>query len=88
MELDESRIDDTVLALLYLGLHDGARAWKGFDWDAMDRLYEAGMITDPSGARELGRVHRGGAGAIPAVARRTLRQTRLTSGPSCPRKPN
>ncbi len=49
MELDESRIDDAVLALLYLGLHDGARAWKGFDWGAMDRLYEAGMISDPRG---------------------------------------
>ncbi len=49
MELDESRIDDAVLALLYLGLHQGARAWKGFDWGAMERLYEAGMITDPRG---------------------------------------
>jgi len=40
MELDTQKIDDTILALLYLGLHDGARAWKGFDWDAMDRLHE------------------------------------------------
>jgi hypothetical protein len=22
-------------------------AWKGFDWDALDRLYEKGMIDDP-----------------------------------------
>jgi hypothetical protein len=49
MELDKKMIDDAVLALLYLGLHDGARAWKGFDWDAMDRLYQAGYITDPRG---------------------------------------
>lgn len=49
MVLDKSRIDDAVLALLYLGLHDGARAWKGFDWGAMERLYEAGMISDPRG---------------------------------------
>ena len=47
MELDNDKIDDAVLALLSLGLHDGARAWKGFDWDAMDRLYERGMICDP-----------------------------------------
>ncbi len=47
MELDDKKIDDAVLALLYLGLHDGARAWKGFDWDAMDRLHEQGYITDP-----------------------------------------
>ncbi|MBI3465047.1 MAG: hypothetical protein HY000_18625 [Planctomycetes bacterium] len=49
MELDTNKIDDAVLALLYLGLHDGARAWKGFDWDAMDRLHEQGFITDPRG---------------------------------------
>lgn len=49
MELDPSKIDDAVLALLYLGLHDGARAWKGFDWDAMERLHEHGYITNPRG---------------------------------------
>jgi hypothetical protein len=49
MDLDTQKIDDAVLALLYLGLHDGARAWKGFDWDAMNRLHEAGYITDPRG---------------------------------------
>jgi hypothetical protein len=49
MELDNDKIDEAVLALLYLGLHNGARAWKGFDWDAMDRLYEKGYITDPRG---------------------------------------
>jgi hypothetical protein len=49
MELDTNKIDDAVLALLYLGLHDGARAWKGFDWGAMNRLHQAGYITDPRG---------------------------------------
>lgn len=49
MELDHDKIDDVVLALLYLGLHDGARAWKGFDWDAMDRLHEKGYISNPRG---------------------------------------
>jgi hypothetical protein len=49
MTLNTKKIDDAVLALLYLGLHDGARAWKGFDWVAMDRLYEAGFISDPRG---------------------------------------
>jgi hypothetical protein len=38
-EIDTDRIDDTVLALLLLGLHDGMRAWKGLDWDTMDRLH-------------------------------------------------
>src|SRR3954452_25202549 len=49
MEIDTDRIDEAVLALLYLGLHDGARAWKGFDWDAMDRLCQQGYITAPRG---------------------------------------
>ncbi len=49
MELDTKRIDDATLALLSLGLHDGARAWKGFDWDAMDRLHQGGYISDPRG---------------------------------------
>ena len=49
MELDTGKIDEAVLALLYLGLHDGARAWKGFDWGALDRLHQRGYITDPRG---------------------------------------
>jgi len=47
MELNQDKIDDVVLALLYLGLHDGARSWKSFDWDAMDRLHEKGYISNP-----------------------------------------
>lgn len=49
MILNTDRIDETVLALLYLGLHDGTRAWKSFDWDAMARLHAKGYITDPVG---------------------------------------
>ena len=41
------RIDDCVLALLQLTLHQGARAWKGFDYEVMDRLYRKGYILDP-----------------------------------------
>jgi hypothetical protein len=47
VEIDEGKIDETVLALLYLTLHDGARAWKSFDWESMNRLHEKGFITDP-----------------------------------------
>lgn len=35
MEIDNDRIDEAILALLYLGLHDKVRIWKSFDWDAM-----------------------------------------------------
>jgi len=47
--LGNEKIDEAVLALLLLGLHDGMRAWKGFDWDAMNRLHEKGFISDPRG---------------------------------------
>ena len=49
MDIDTDKIDEAVLALLHLTLHDGFRAWKGHDWDAMDRLYRKGMIHDPVG---------------------------------------
>jgi len=42
MDIDVDKIDEAVLALLYLTLHHGARAWKGHDWDALDRLYQRG----------------------------------------------
>jgi hypothetical protein len=49
MAIDTDKIDDAALALLYLTLHDRYRAWKGMDWDVLDRLYEKGMICDPVG---------------------------------------
>ena len=49
MTLDLDKIDRAVLALLSLGLHDGYRAWKGFDWDALARLHAKGYISDPVG---------------------------------------
>ncbi|MHC2297902.1 DUF6429 family protein [Rhizobium mongolense] len=48
MDIDEDKIDDAVLALLWLTLHDGRRAWKGFDWNATDRLFKKGLIGDPA----------------------------------------
>ena len=47
MNIDTDKVDEAVLALLSLGLHEEYRAWKGFDWDAMDRLFEKGLISDP-----------------------------------------
>jgi hypothetical protein len=49
LDIDTKKIDETVLALLYLTLHDGSRAWKGFDWDTMNRLHQKGFISDPVG---------------------------------------
>jgi hypothetical protein len=50
MEYDKDKVDEMVLALLYLtSIHDkyATRAWKGMDWGAMDRLFEKGYISDP-----------------------------------------
>lgn len=46
-EIDTDRIDDAVLALLWLGRHSYGRVWKSFDWSAMSRLHEKGFISDP-----------------------------------------
>lgn len=53
MEYDKDKVDEMVLALLFLTTFDegqyGARAWKGHDWDALDRLHAKGYISDPKG---------------------------------------
>ncbi len=51
--MNKDKIDEAVLALLYLGhwleRHNGiARAWKSFDWDTMERLHERGLISNPA----------------------------------------
>jgi len=49
MTIDEDKVDEAALALLYLTLHDGCRAWKGFDWTVLGRLHAKGFIGDPVG---------------------------------------
>jgi Domain of unknown function (DUF6429) len=49
LEIDKDKVDEAVLALLWLTLHDGVRAWKGHDWAVLDRLHRKGMIGDPVG---------------------------------------
>ncbi len=48
MDIDPDRIDDAVLALMYLGLHDDDRAWKSFDWDSLHRLHDKNLISNPT----------------------------------------
>jgi hypothetical protein len=50
MDYDEDKVDEMVLALLYLTSFNEqgfVRAWKGHDWDALNRLHESGLISDP-----------------------------------------
>ncbi|MGA1531321.1 MAG: DUF6429 family protein [Kiritimatiellia bacterium] len=60
MSYDQNKVDEMTMALLYLVMWErreglGARAWKGFDWNTMNRLHEKGWITDPeSKAKSVG----------------------------------
>ena len=50
MEIDKEKVDEFTLALLYLTTFKdkhGWRAWKGHDWDVLNRLHESGFIDDP-----------------------------------------
>lgn len=47
MEYSEDKIDEVTLALMFLSLDEDGRAWKNFDWDAMNRLCEKGFLENP-----------------------------------------
>ncbi len=52
MDYDEKKVDEAVPALLWLTRWREKkdwpwRAWKGHDRDSMQRLHEAGFISDP-----------------------------------------
>jgi|ERR1700736_5979955 hypothetical protein len=56
MEYDEEKVDQEALALLWLTTFKQKqfgqvvhRAWKGHDWDALNRLHAKGFIGDPLG---------------------------------------
>ena len=65
MKYDAEKVDEYTLALLYLVIHNreeglGARAWKGFDWDTMNRLHEKGFVSNPVGkAKSVGMSEKG-----------------------------
>ena len=52
MSYDQSRIDEAVLALLGAYLFDVNRSWKGYDFEVMNRLHEAGYLFDPVGKQK------------------------------------
>ncbi|HBI36018.1 MAG: hypothetical protein A2015_06215 [Spirochaetes bacterium GWF1_31_7] len=54
MTIDKDKIDKMTLALMYLTTFSEEickekiyRTWKGYDWDALNRLHENGFISDP-----------------------------------------
>jgi len=51
MEYDEDKVDEMMLALLYLTSSSdqyGTRAWKGLNIDILNRLFRKGYINDPN----------------------------------------
>jgi len=44
MRIDQDKIDETVLAVLLLTLHDERRVWKNISWDVLDNLQTKGYI--------------------------------------------
>jgi len=52
MNYNKNKVDDTTLALMYLVTWRQKKdfpmsAWKSFDWETMDRLFDKGFISDP-----------------------------------------
>ena len=50
MNYDVDKVDDMVLALLYLTSSKdqyATRAWKGLDLEILNRLHQKGYISDP-----------------------------------------
>lgn len=48
MMYDVAKLDEMVLTLLHLNAFNDrgvTRAWKGFDWDSLDRLHAGGLIS-------------------------------------------
>jgi hypothetical protein len=67
MDYEPSKVDDVVLALLFLNLMETGRAWKGFDWDSLDRLRQRGLISNPKSKAKSVELTEEGAGKRPSA---------------------
>jgi hypothetical protein len=47
MKYDEQLIQDAVLALLAIHSFNNGTAWKGFDFEVLNRLHEQDLISNP-----------------------------------------
>jgi hypothetical protein len=48
MKLNQQKVEEAVLAVLWLTLHNEVESWKTIDWETMDRLHQKGFISDPT----------------------------------------
>jgi len=75
MEYDRDKVDEMVLALLYLTSSRsefGVRAWKGLDVNVLDRMYRKGWISDPQEKKPTMSLSEEGARLSEEVFRRTF----------------
>jgi hypothetical protein len=52
MDYNRTKVDELTLALTFLTSFPDrgvTRSWKGYDWEAMNRLHASGYISDPVG---------------------------------------
>ena len=73
MDINQEKVEQTVLALLYLtSFKDkfGLRAWKGQDWEVMNFLHEKGYISNPGYQSKICRIYR----RRGSVVERTVRE--------------
>ena len=76
MDIDQGKVEQTVLALLYLtSFKDkfGLRTWKGYDWQMMNLLHEKGYI-ESGNKNQVSCVYRGGGKKIAGTVRKSLRR--------------
>ena len=50
--MHEAKFDEIVLAMLWHNQKVAGSAWKAFDWESTNRLFEAGLISDPKSKRK------------------------------------
>jgi uncharacterized protein DUF6429 len=76
MEYNKDKVDDLVLALMYLGMFSERsvqRAWKSFDWHALDRLHDKGYISNPKCAAKFVAVSDSGAKMAESLFKKAFR---------------
>ncbi|HEX4167859.1 MAG TPA: DUF6429 family protein [Bryobacteraceae bacterium] len=67
MEYDQDKVDEMTLALLWLTSfkdQGGVRAWKGQDWDTMERLHSNRYMSDPKKQSQINCLERIGRKAV------------------------
>lgn len=47
MDYDVDKLDEAILAILYINFQETGSAWKTIPWGSMNCLHEKGLISNP-----------------------------------------